>query len=290
MLTRILVALVGIPLLILLVFLAPLWAYALFVGVVSAGAAWELLRCVDGNLPLRFRVYASVTGFTMVFVSALEMNGANSLLVGFLQVLLVAVLFGELLLSFRKEKRLPFVSLLYTLFAGGVMPMLLLSLVRIGQSLPAPYLFLPFVATFSSDSGGYFAGRFWGKKKAFPHLSPNKTVAGCIGGLVAAVVFMMGYGYVMALILNGGPGASVLTINGMRGYTPNYLILAIYGILGSIACQFGDLVFSAIKRQYGIKDYGTLIPGHGGMLDRFDSIHFTAPVIELLVIFLPAIH
>lgn len=290
MLTRILVALVAIPLLILLVFLAPLWSYALFVGAISAGAAWELLRCVDGNLPLRFRVYASITAFSMVMSYGFSMKGFNSALVSGLVYLFAFVLFAELLLSFRREKQLPFVSLLYTLFAGAMMPMLLLSLVRIGQTLPAPYLFLPFVATFASDSGGYFAGYFWGKKKAFPHLSPNKTVAGCIGGLVAAVVFMMGYGYVMALILNSGAAPSVLTADGMRGYTPNYLVLAIYGILGSISCQFGDLVFSAIKRQHGIKDYGNLIPGHGGMLDRFDSIHFTAPVIELLIMLLPAMH
>ncbi len=278
MLTRILVAVVAIPLLILLVFFAPLWGYALFVGAISAGAAWELLRCVDGNLPLRFRVYASVTGFAMVMSYGFPMKEQNSALGNGLFYLFAVVLFAELLLSFRKEKQLSFVSLLYTLFAGAVMPMLLTSLVRIGLSQQiTAYIFLPFVVTFSSDSGGYFAGRFWGKKKAFPHLSPNKTVAGCIGGLVSAVVLTTGYGALLSW---------------MTGYALNYRLVfwAIYGLLGSVACQFGDLVFSAIKRQHGIKDYGNLIPGHGGMLDRFDSIHFTAPVIELLIVLLPAMH
>ena len=278
MLTRILVAVVAIPFLILLVFFAPLWGYALFVGAISAGAAWELLRCVDGNLPLRFRVYASVTGFAMVMSDGFPMKEQNSALGNGLFYLFAVVLFAELLLSFRKEKQLSFVSLIYTLFAGAVMPMLLTSLVRIGlrQQITA-YIFLPFVVTFSSDSGGYFAGRFWGKKKAFPHLSPNKTVAGCIGGLVSAVVLTTGYGALLSW---------------MTGYALNYRLVfwAIYGLLGSVACQFGDLVFSAIKRQHGIKDYGNLIPGHGGMLDRFDSIHFTAPVIELLIVLLPAMH
>lgn len=277
MLTRILVALVGIPLIILLVFFAPLWGVGLFVGAVSAGAAWELLRCVDGNLPLRFRVYASITAFSIVMSYGLSMEGFNSArVIGTVYLLIVVILFAELMLSFRKETQLSFTSLLYTLFAGVAMPMLLSALIRIGLTMRDPaYIFLPFVATFSSDSGGYFAGYFWGKKKAFPHLSPNKTVAGCIGGLVSAVVLTMGYG---ALI-------SWLTGAGFRPAP-----WALYGLFGSVACQFGDLVFSAIKRQHGIKDYGNLIPGHGGMLDRFDSIHFTAPVIELLIVLLPAMH
>lgn len=276
MLTRIIVAVVAIPLIILLVFFAPLWGFALFVGAISAGAAWELLRCVDGNLPLRFRVYASITAFSMVMSYGFPMKELNRALVSGLFYLFAVVLFAELLLSFRKEKQLSFVSLLYTLFAGVLMPMLLTSLVRIGLTWRfPPYIFLPFVVTFSSDSGGYFAGRFWGKKKAFPHLSPNKTVAGCIGGLVSAVLLTVGY------------GALICRLSGVGFYPVPW---AFCGLLGSVACQFGDLVFSAIKRQYGIKDYGNLIPGHGGMLDRFDSIHFTAPVIELLIIVFTAMH
>lgn len=276
MLTRILVAAAAIPLIILLVFLAPLWGYALFVGAISAGAAWELLRCAEGGLPLRFRVYASATAFSVVMSYGLSMgsfDGARA--IGVVYLLIVVILFAELMLSFRKEAQLSFVSLLYTLFAGAAMPMLLGALIRIGLTAQTPaYLFLPFVVTFSSDSGGYFAGYFWGKKKAFPHLSPNKTVAGCIGGLVAAVVFTLGYGALSSWVTGAGFRPAAWTL---------------YGLLGSVACQFGDLAFSAIKRQHGIKDYGSLIPGHGGMLDRFDSIHFTAPVIELLIVLLPAI-
>ena len=90
---------------------------------------------------------------------------------------------------------------------------------------------------------------------------------------MSTVLLMILYGYVISRF----------------GHEVNYLLLAVYGLFGSLACQFGDLVFSAIKRQYGIKDYGNLIPGHGGMLDRFDSMHFTAPMIEILVVLLPAI-
>ncbi|MEA4894264.1 MAG: phosphatidate cytidylyltransferase [Oscillospiraceae bacterium] len=270
--TRTIVGLTAIPLFILLIFFAPLWAFSILVGLISLGSAWEILRCVDSSLPLRFRVYAAVTGFAMPVAFALLREDA---VVSTAIFVISALMFAELLFSFKKEEHIKLETVLYVILAGGIMPMLLISLVRIGviESSPA-YVFLPFVAAFSSDSGAYFAGYFWGKKKAFPHLSPKKTVAGCVGGLVSAVLLMLLYGLVISRF----------------GFEVNYLLLAVYGLFGSLACQFGDLVFSAIKRQYGVKDYGNLIPGHGGMLDRFDSMHFTAPMIELLVVVLPAIY
>ncbi len=269
---RIIVAVIAIPLIVFLIFFAPLWGFSILVGLISAGAAWELLRCIDGNLPLRFRVYASAVGYLipMACVFAKSCVVTNTAIYA-----LLLIMFSEIMLSYWGERRVKVETALAVIFAGGVMPLLLSALVRVGldKQYPPVYLLLPFIAAFSSDSGGYFAGKFCGKRKVFPHLSPKKTLAGCIGGFVSAVVIMEVYGY----ILTG------------YGFVVNYLYLALYGLLGSLACQFGDLAFSAIKRQYGIKDYGKLIPGHGGMLDRFDSMHFTAPMIELLVLLLPAI-
>ncbi|MDR1132194.1 MAG: phosphatidate cytidylyltransferase [Oscillospiraceae bacterium] len=269
--TRTIVGITAIPLLLLLIFFAPLWACAILVGLISAGSAWELLRCVEVSMPLRFRLYACAAGFAMPVVYAFFPEEAVTAEAFFL---LAVLMLAELALSFRRADRLRFESVLYVLFAGAAMPALLLSLVRIGVRQNAPaYIFLPFAAAFSSDSGAYFAGCFWGKKKAFPNLSPKKTVAGCVGGLVSAVLLLPLYGYIVSRF----------------GLSADYPRLALYGLLGSLACQFGDLVFSAIKRQYGVKDYGRLIPGHGGVLDRFDSMHFTAPMIELLLMLLPAI-
>ena len=270
--TRTIVGITAIPLFILLVFFAPLWAFSILVGLISAGSAWELLRCVEDKMPLRFKVYAVAMGFLMPVVYALVRDGAAVTTAIFL---ITVIMFAELMLSFRREEHIKLETVLYVIFAGGIMPMLLASFIKIGlrDDNVSAYLFLPFVAAFSSDSGGYFAGYFWGNRKAFPHLSPKKTVAGCIGGVVAAIVFMVIYGLVLTQL----------------DRTVNYFFLALYGLLGSLACQFGDLAFSAIKRQYGTKDYGNIIPGHGGMLDRFDSMHFTAPMIGILVVLLPAI-
>lgn len=269
--TRTIVGITAIPLFILLVFFAPLWAFSILVGLISAGSAWELLRCVDANMPIRFKLYACILGFAMPVAYVFARDEA---VVGTAIFSITVLMFAELMLSFGKEEHIKFETVLYVIFAGGIMPMLLLSLVRIGVRFDSSaYVFLPFVAAFSSDSGAYFAGYFWGSKKAFPHLSPKKTVAGCIGGVASAVALMVVYGIVLRQF----------------DYSVNYFILAAYGLFGSVACQFGDLVFSAVKRQYGVKDYGNLIPGHGGMLDRFDSMHFTAPMIEIMVVLLPAI-
>ncbi len=269
--TRVIVAAIAIPLLLAVIFFAPLWAFAILVGIISAGAAWELLRCVDPEMPLRFRVYASVTGLATPIACAFA---ESSVVTNTAIYALVLIMFIELMLSFRREKQLKLETLLQVFFAGGIMPLMLAALVRLGnRDNSSVYLLLPFVAAFSSDSGAYFAGSFLGKTKIFPHLSPNKTLAGVVGGFISAIVLMLLYGFILSLLK----------------FEVNYIYLAIYGLFGSLACQIGDLAFSAVKRQYNLKDYGDLIPGHGGMLDRFDSMHFTAPMIEICVLFLPAI-
>ena len=129
------------------------------------------------------------------------------------------------------------------------------------------YILVAFVIAFTTDSGAYFVGRALGKHKLAPVISPNKTVEGAIGGLLCGVLFMGLYG----LILSKAFQFDVI-----------YWYGAVYGVLGAGASMLGDLGFSAIKRQIGIKDYGDLIPGHGGILDRFDSMMLVAPLVEPL--------
>ena len=134
------------------------------------------------------------------------------------------------------------------------------------------FILLPFLLAFTSDSGAYFAGKFLGKHKLAPSISPNKTVEGAAGGVVGAVVGMMIYCVILDLCFR---------------FKVNYLFALSYGILGSVGAVFGDLIFSVIKRQTGIKDYGKLIPGHGGILDRLDSMVIVAPLAEVLMLLLP---
>ncbi len=268
---RVIVAAIAIPLLLVLLFFAPLWALSVLVAAISAYSAFELLRCVSPSAPKRFTVYAAVSAFAIAIGCAFLSGNAvpNAAL-----FLLSAVMFAEVLFSYKGEYILKFEAIMKVIFAGGIMPVMLASLVRAGmREHSSIYALIPFVAAFTCDSGAYFAGTYLGKRKIFPHLSPNKTLEGCVGGLAAAVISMVLYAAILSLLK----------------YEVNYFYMALYGLFGGFACQLGDLAFSAIKRQYDIKDFGSLIPGHGGVLDRFDSMHFTAPMVELFIILLPAI-
>ncbi len=132
-------------------------------------------------------------------------------------------------------------------------------------------VWLIFIASWGSDTGAYCVGKLLGRHKMTPRLSPNKSVEGAIGGVIVAVILGTAYGWFVQYAL---------------GYSDRTkVILAVICGLGSILAQIGDLAASAIKRNKDIKDYGNLIPGHGGVLDRFDSVILTAPVIYYLAFF-----
>ncbi|MEK4228766.1 phosphatidate cytidylyltransferase [Solibacillus sp. FSL H8-0538] len=122
------------------------------------------------------------------------------------------------------------------------------------------------LVVWTTDSGAYFVGRKFGKKKLWPEISPKKTVEGFVGGIVIAVLFAL----VMQLIYPFANG---------------FVSLVFITIIASIVGQMGDLVESAIKRHYGVKDSGNILPGHGGILDRFDSLLFVVPLLHFLHLF-----
>lgn len=128
------------------------------------------------------------------------------------------------------------------------------------------YMWLIFVIAFTTDTAAYFVGKSIGNRKIAPLISPKKTIAGSIGGMAVAALCTVLYGTILSSYFN-----FVL---------PWYLYL-IVGIFGSIAGQCGDLMASMIKRKAKIKDYGSILPGHGGILDRFDSILFIIPLIYI---------
>ena len=269
MLTRIIVAAIGLPLFLAVIFFAPVWVYGIVVGIIAGLSAWELLRAV-GGVNKRMHIISSLFALSMPILSIIYDAGAVFTVMVFL---LFAYTLCELMSSVSHEKGLKLETVALCILAGAVMPLMLTSLVKLAQRPHGvAYALLPFVAAFLSDSGAYFVGIFFGKHKLCPLLSPKKTVEGAVGGLVTTVASMMIFGLVLLAL----------------DYKVNFLYMGIYGIFGSAACQLGDLSFSAIKRLYGVKDYGNLLPGHGGMLDRFDSTFWTAVMMDILVSWLPA--
>ncbi|MBQ6249184.1 MAG: phosphatidate cytidylyltransferase, partial [Oscillospiraceae bacterium] len=136
----------------------------------------------------------------------------------------------------------------------------------------AGMVLIPLVAAFSSDTMALFTGMAMGKHKLAPRVSPNKTREGALGGIVGGMVGMVLFRSVFFLVTE---------------VQLHILWCILLGLVGAVMGQLGDLVFSCIKREYGIKDYGRLLPGHGGVLDRFDSVIFAAPAIWMLLRYIP---
>ncbi|MEY8280155.1 phosphatidate cytidylyltransferase [Oscillospiraceae bacterium 52-8] len=126
-----------------------------------------------------------------------------------------------------------------------------------------------------ADTGAYFSGRLFGKHKLAPNVSPHKTVEGSLGGLLTNVLALCLIAWGYHRFLGGGP--------------ISYPHLIAVATVGALAGMLGDLVASSLKRQQGIKDYGTIMPGHGGIMDRFDSVIFTLPTVLLLSYYLPIV-
>ncbi len=143
----------------------------------------------------------------------------------------------------------------------------------VGQSL----LILAFLISWMTDTGAYFVGRICGKHKLAPVISPKKTVEGAVGGFLFCLAAVSGIAYLLTGPLD------------ILAFDVNWVYLLIITAAGSVISMIGDLSFSVIKRAFNIKDFGNIMPGHGGVLDRFDSTLFVSPVLCLFNAFFPVI-
>lgn len=267
--SRLLVAAVGIPLMLVILLVCPKIVTVLAVSVLSAIGARELLHTTGILTHGRMVVYSMVMAF---LVPLWSWFGSPLVIGAAILVVFALLLFSEALLAYPEVK---FGGVTGALFAGLLIPLCLGSISRILMLDQGRYLVLvPIMIPFIADAGAYFAGRALGKHKLAPVLSPHKTIEGAVGGFAAGILSMVVYGLVMQF-----------------GFHQNvsYLAGVIYGLAGSLVSMIGDLSFSMIKREHGIKDYGTIFRAHGGVLDRFDSVIFAAPVVELLVLLLPVL-
>ena len=270
--TRILTAAVAIPVLLLLLLVADKSIAAVVWGIMCAVGAYELLFSTGLVREPRLVVYACVMTFTVTMWSFFDAIHAFFVL---LVVIYMFILFSEMM---RSHVTITFDKICMCIAAGLIVPFLLSSLIRIlTMKIGRFVILIPFIVAFGSDAGAYFAGYFFGKHKMAPVLSQHKTIEGAIGGVISAVLCMVLYGVVMDLPFN------------QLNFRVNYLYAVIYGLVGSLGGIFGDLCFSVIKRQTGIKDYGKLLPGHGGILDRFDSMMIVGPLMEVMLLLIPVI-
>ncbi|MGE4485453.1 MAG: phosphatidate cytidylyltransferase [Oscillospiraceae bacterium] len=269
--TRLIVAAVGLPVIIAVILFLPPAFLTVMTSVITACCAYELLHASCPPERGRIYLYPVLAAVLIPVGTYLKMGRLFDTGVVFL---LMFCMFFEAVAGYKKKGAINMAQILMSLFAGALIPsflsvIVLLKLMENGRF----YVLLVFITTMVSDSGAYFIGVFFGKHRGITAVSPNKSMEGFIGSIVTVIIGMQIYGLILRFALD---------------MEVSFLLLFVYAVLGNIATQLGDLAFSLIKREHETKDYGDIIPGNGGMMDRFDSMVFAAPIIYILVRVLPA--
>ncbi|MCQ2432272.1 MAG: phosphatidate cytidylyltransferase [Clostridia bacterium] len=240
------------------------YLYPVLFALVSGLGCFEMVRCIGIHKNLFVTIPAVLLGTAMPVIARVFPERCFDIL-SIASAIFMFWLFSVSLFSHGKlpidTTGMAFLGLFYVIWGFGLL--ILLRGIPHGQ-----YLFcLPYIGAWVSDTFAYFTGRAFGRHKLIPDVSPKKTVEGAIGGIVFAMLSFVLFGFV-ASKLGGGE--------------PHYLALFLLGLPVSLVSIVGDLVMSLVKRRYGVKDYGKLFPGHGGVLDRFDSVLATSIVLYLL--------
>lgn len=253
---RILSALLGIPLIVFILYSKGLYLY-LFTAAVSLMGLFEYYRAMS-NIGMNTNKtvgYISVILYYVMFLLPITFDRP-----GFLIVLsVIALLTWEIIRQKHSITDISINILGITYIPFLISHLLFIENMKYGNII----LWLPFLTAWFTDTFAYFVGIYFGRKKLCPSISPKKTVEGAFGGIAGSIIFSI----ITGIILNN------------YGIEIRLIHFVITGFLCGIASEIGDLVASYIKRFTRIKDFGNLIPGHGGILDRFDSILFTVPVI-----------
>ncbi|MEA4972580.1 hypothetical protein SDC9_89908 [bioreactor metagenome] len=269
--TRVISALVALPLLIIFVVLGGL-PLKIAVTVIAIIGLYELFKAFCGFIkPVHYIGYGAAIIY-MIFIEKIIYTASlfNVFAALFLVVILIYVVFTHESAN-TMDAVVTFFGFFYVCF--------LVSHVYLTRQFIHGNIFvwLIFMSSFGCDVGAYFTGITFGKHKLVPELSPKKTVEGAIGGVVVAVGICVIYGVVIEMM------------NELAG-VDTVLLCFLTGLIGSIISQIGDLAASAMKRYTGIKDFGKIMPGHGGVLDRFDSVLLTAPTVYYIMFYLTKVN
>ena len=270
---RILVAVIGIPALLAVLCFAPDWATAALVALLCGIGCHEFMLAAAPLKAERWWPFAAslavFTVFTVYFSGEAYTGTPVAGLMRWLLAALIVVLFVAAVQVYGKDDELTFPDLCAVAVSGLAIPLALSCLVRLRMmEYGAGLVLIPLVSAFMSDSLALFGGMLFGKTKLAPRVSPKKTREGAVSGLVGGMAGMVLYRIFFLLCTE---------VQLHLGWC------VLLGLVGALLGQLGDLSFSCVKRQCGIKDYGRLLPGHGGVLDRFDSVVFAAPVTWMLV-------
>lgn len=269
--TRIITALVALAIFIPVLCFSDTITFLIFVQLISLFGAYEALSCTKMIKNLSISIPCLICAAMIPFF-AREIASHINFFALVLAVFFVLVFYIFAASVFKKGKiSVADATLSFSLIFFVTVSLSSLILLRDGENGKYIYL-LAFFAAWISDTGAYFSGYLFGKHKLIPEVSPKKTVEGAIGGFIICIACFILYGFVIGKVFD---------------LTPNYIALAVSGALMSVVSMIGDLIFSLVKRHYNVKDYGWILPGHGGVLDRFDSVIATSPFLFLLYAIIP---
>ena len=279
--TRVITAIVGIIVLIGVMLTFNTLIFNLVIAAITLIALHEIYNAL-GFGKKEWLMYAVLVPYTLlVMTSNYQVMRALVMPVSFVLVTFYAIylVVRNGTISYQKASGL--------LMFSGIVIFCFYSFIRLKELLPVEqfgydavfFILLILCFAWGGDTCAYFAGRAFGKHKLCPVVSPKKTVEGAIGGVLGTMVF----GVIITLVYS-------VAADRMEAFTRSNIGVSMYVIIALLACVaavlgiYGDLFASVVKRQCGIKDYGTIFPGHGGILDRFDSVMFIAPFVTMVVI------
>jgi phosphatidate cytidylyltransferase len=239
------------------------------IAVISLLVMIELLKCVK----VADKYLICVPSCAVAFIVPLLLRYIRKEMIA---LIAVAYIFYLLYAAVFARKRVSTGDIALSLFSAVYVTLAFSSiLVARDSEYGAVLYFMIFIGAWITDTFAYFTGRLFGRHKLMPDISPKKTVEGAIGGAIFCALAFVLYGFILSQVFDV---ASPLS----RATAYNYILLACIGVAVSVFAQLGDLSASAIKRNYGVKDFGAIFPGHGGFLDRFDSVMAVAPVIMII--------
>lgn len=268
-------AVIGLSLAAVILYFSNTVVLNITISVLSVLALYELFKAVS------LTNYKFLTGFSLLYgivIPFIPLNYyKNALLVGAFLYVLVGFC---VLIKHHQTLKAEFIG--FAFLVSIFLPLAFSTLIYLrdiyGFATGIFYLIYGLIAAWMADIGGLFAGMFFGKRKLAPEISPKKTVEGAVGGFLLAFVCVLLFSFIFEkfapLVLGGS-------------YQINYAVVILSSPVFTVLSIIGDLSASVIKRQHGVKDYGNLMPGHGGVMDRFDSALFVFPLLYIMATFCP---
>lgn len=287
--TRLISAFVGIVIMVTMLILHDTFVLPFVTAGIIVIMLYELLRAVNMHKCIPVLCATELCGFVTPFIynrfyelpeniiggaDITRVNGTVTLCSFCITLFCAFIIFVTWL---KKHKEIRYEQVFFTLAVMILVPQAMSTMVRINDmdiDNGVFFLVLGLCGAWIADSGAYFTGVAIGKHKLCPEISPKKTIEGLIGGLIStAVVFVACFA-----VYN-----NMITDSPMKQHISSYIAVAVTGIFCAALGTVGDLTASMIKRQIGFKDYGKIMPGHGGLMDRFDSVLFVLPTFYCLI-------